>query len=164
MGLGHLLCEDWGLPRLFHASKMQSANKTCAESCVMNASLWWLLLWVIKLRDWKEVPWVSRADLLPVQNVPTYHLWHHLFSYMDGCAGAGRAYPSFGFGVLVMELLLSSIVRWFCAYPFWCSQEFGFDIVPVIWGFPLNNILEYAKHFPYLNLHASFTMFFSLLH
>lgn len=130
----------------------------------MNASLWWLLLWVIKLRDWKEVPWVSRADLLPLQNVPAYHLWHHLFSYMDGCAGAGRAYPSFGFGVLVMELLLTSIGRWFCAYPFWCSQEFGFDIVPVIWGFPFNNILEYAKRFPFLNLHAILHNVFSLLH
>lgn len=130
----------------------------------MNASLWWLLLWAIRLRDWEEVPLVSRADLLTVQNMPAYHLWHHLLRYMDGCAGAGRAFPSFGFGALVMEILLTSIVRWFCAYPFCCSQEFGFDIVPVIWEFPFNNLLGYAKPFPYLNLHVILHCAFPLLH
>lgn len=117
-----------------------------------------------KTKGREEVPLVSRADLLTVQSMPVYNLWHHLLRYVDKCAGAGRAFPSFGFGVLVMELLLTSIVRWFCAYPFCCSQESGFVTVLVIWGLPFNNLLEYAKPFCYLNLHVILHCPFPLLH
>lgn len=94
---------------------MRNASKTCAMSCVMNATLWQRLLWVIRLRNWGEVPLVTRADLLTVQRTVVYHLWHHLFSYRNDCAGAGRAFPNFGFGDFVMELLLTSFVRRFYA-------------------------------------------------
>lgn len=128
-------------------------------SCVMNASLWRCLLWMIKLRNWGVVPLVTRADLLTVQSMLAYHLWHHLFSYTNGCAGAGRAFPSFGYGDLVMELLLTSFVRWF--YTILSVVPRNLALTYCLWfeGFLLTNFWNTLNISPTLGFMASFTMF-----
>lgn len=126
-------------------------------SCVMNASLW-CLLWMIKLTNWGEVPSVTTVGLLTVQSMLAYHLWHHLFSRMDGGAGAGRAFPNFGFGDIVMEFLLTSSVRQFYAILSVVPRNLALTYCLWFDAFPLMAFWNTLNVSPTLAFMASFTM------
>lgn len=95
---------------------------------------------------------VSGADPLVVESTPAYHLWCHLFSCTKGGAEAGRAFPNFRFGRLVVELLLTSFVKWLHDMLSVVSGNLAMTYHLWFEGFLLMEHLEHAKRFPHLIL------------
>lgn len=125
---------------------------SCAVFCVMKASLWQCLLWMRKSRSWGDLPfsiwswstgsgeYTSISSLVPSVQLYKGRCWSREgFPQLQIWVPSGGASTNF----------LCEMAPWYALCCFW---EFGYDIPPMVWGFPFNELLEHARHFPRLIL------------
>lgn len=103
---------------------------------------------------------VSGADPLVVESTPAYHVWCHLFSCTKGGAEAGRAFPNFRFGRLVVELLLTSFVKWLHDMRSVVSENLAMTYHLWFEGFLLTNFWNMLDISPALSLMSFFTVLY----